>query len=265
MARRAVRGRDEFGHRSALDGQRAIGALVVEHGLRRGSRVERRVVGTLERFADYGAVALRNASLLSQVQALATTDPLTGVANRLRFAVVLEQELARAARARQEVTLAMLDIDHFKRINDTRGHQAGDAVLRDLATLVGGHCRSNDSLARYGGEEFALILPDTGTEEAMVLLDRLRCVVADSGHGVTTSVGLATFPGDAITGDTLIGAADKALYESKFAGRDRVTASRRPLDPSQLLDSTTAAECSEAKKKPVLNWLEKWSQPGSNR
>ena len=217
--------------------RRAMGVLVVEHGLRRGSRIERRVVGTLERFVDYGAVALRNAWLLNQVQRLAVTDPLTGVANRLRFQVVLEEELERAARGRQEMTLAMLDVDHFKTVNDSRGHQAGDDVLRELATRITEDCRMYDTLARYGGEEFALILPNTGATEAFALGERMRRVVEDSGLDVTISVGLATFPADGTTSDSLTGAADLALYESKRGGRNRVTAARRSPDPAQLLQA----------------------------
>jgi len=222
--------------------RRTMGVVVAEHGMRRGSRIERRVVGMLERFADYGVVALRNAWLLDEIHQLAVTDPLTGIANRLRFGEVLDQELERAARARQDVTLAMLDIDHFKRVNDTLGHQAGDRLLCDLAALVSGHCRTNDSLARYGGEEFALILPNTGAADALTLLDRLRRLLAASDHGVTMSVGLATFPADAATADLLVAAADEALYESKRAGRNRVTAVRPSLDAVALLaESSTAS------------------------
>jgi two-component system, cell cycle response regulator len=209
----------------------AIGALVAEHGMRRGSRIERRVVGTIERFTSHGALALRNAWLLEQVQELASTDGLTGVANRYTFQQDLERELERAARGGEDLSLAMLDIDHFKKLNDEHGHQAGDEVLRRVAATLSEFSRTYDTVARYGGEEFALILPTTDREETRALVDRLRAEIGRSGHKpkVTISAGIATFPTDATDPDDLVAAADEALYESKRAGRNRVTASARHL------------------------------------
>ena len=205
----------------STEGQ-AIGALVIEHDGRRGSRVERRLVATAERFASYGAVALRNAWLLEEVQRIAVTDPLTGLANRMRFQEVLEAEVDRAARGRDEVALAMIDLDKFKALNDTRGHQAGDEALRQAAAAIADSCRSYDTAGRYGGEEFAVILPRTDADEAMVVAERLRAAVAERS-GVTASIGVAVFPLDASEADSLVAAADMALYESKRSGRDRVT------------------------------------------
>lgn len=207
----------------------AIGALVAEHGMRRGSRIERRVVGMLERFASHGALALRNAWLLEQVQELAATDGLTGIANRYTFQNALERELERAGRSGEDVGLAMLDIDHFKRLNDAYGHQAGDAVLRRVATALSAESRKYDTIARYGGEEFALILPTTDRAETRAIVERLRRDIAEAEDkpSVTISAGLATFPTDATTVDELIAAADEALYESKRAGRNRVRSSSR--------------------------------------
>ena len=207
----------------------AIGALVAEHGMRRGSRIERRVVGTLERFASHGALALRNAWLLEQVQELAATDALTGIANRYTFQNDLDRELERAARAGEDVGLAMLDIDHFKRLNDAYGHQAGDQVLRQVAVALSAESRKYDTIARYGGEEFALILPATNRAETRSIVDRLRREIAEAEGkpSVTISAGLATFPTDATTVDELVAAADEALYESKRAGRNRVSSSSR--------------------------------------
>jgi two-component system, cell cycle response regulator len=209
----------------------AIGALVAEHGMRRGSRIERRVVGMVERFGSHGALALRNAWLLERVQELAATDALTGVANRYSFQNTLEAELARAARAGDDVSLAMLDIDRFKRLNDAHGHQVGDDVLERVAALLSEHCRSYDTVARYGGEEFALIMPGTNRAETRAIIDRMRREIeAVSGDPkVTISGGVATFPTDATTADDLVAAADEALYESKRGGRNRVTTSSRHL------------------------------------
>ena len=230
----------------SAEGQ-AIGALVAEHGMRRGSRIERRVVGMAERFASHAALALRNAWLLEQVQKLAATDALTGVANRYTFQHALEAEIERAARAGEDVSLAMLDIDRFKRLNDAHGHQAGDEVLRRVADLLSEHCRKYDTVARYGGEEFALILPTTDRAETRLIVDRLRRQVEaiEREPRVTISAGVATFPTDGTTSDDLIAAADEALYESKRGGRNRVSVSTRHLKsapaPRLLTDPPPAA------------------------
>ena len=137
----------------------AVGVLVCEHGMRAGSRIERRVVSMLERYAAHTAHALHNAWLVEQLERSATTDALTGVANRRTFDAELARELARSARTEEPVTLLLLDADHFKRINDTLGHLAGDRVLKAIATALHGECRAGDTFARYGGEEFAAILP----------------------------------------------------------------------------------------------------------
>jgi diguanylate cyclase (GGDEF)-like protein len=203
-----------------------VGLLVCEHGIRRGSRIERRVVSMLQRYASQGALALTGAWRLERLERSASTDGLTGVANRHVFDEALTRELARAARLGGSVTLAMLDIDHFKRVNDTHGHLAGDDVLCAVAECVGGHIRITDTLARFGGEEFALVLPDTGGDEALVALDRIRRDVRGlrPNIDVTISVGLASYPNDAADPLTLIERADAALYASKRGGRDRCTA-----------------------------------------
>ena len=207
-----------------------FGALVLEHGLRRGSRVDQQAVAMVERFASYTALALRNAWLLEQVTRSAATDGLTGIANRRTFDVAISRELARAGRASEPVSLLMLDVDHFKKLNDIHGHQTGDELLRQVARILAGHSREFDTTARYGGEEFAVILPSCGPTESVEIAERLRRLIgeADSAVAVTVSVGVATFPGDAPDAVTLIGAADMALYESKRAGRNRVTAASTP-------------------------------------
>jgi diguanylate cyclase (GGDEF)-like protein len=203
----------------------SIGVLVAEHSLRAGSRIEHRVVTMAERFCSHGALALRNAWLLEQVRAMAATDGLTGIANRATFDRTLEKELARAARAQEDTTLVLMDIDHFKRLNDTYGHQTGDDVLKRVAATLKEAARLYDTPARYGGEEFGVILPRTSVEDALMVADRMREAIAASGDdpGVTISAGVATFPLDAADSEALIGAADQALYASKHGGRNRVT------------------------------------------
>jgi diguanylate cyclase (GGDEF)-like protein len=207
-------------------GKRPLGVLLMEHPMRAGSRIERRVVGMLERFAAHAALALRNAWLLEEIQHLAATDALTGLANRATFQLTLGSELARARRGGGEVSLVMLDIDHFKALNDTHGHLAGDEVLRGVSSALDACCRSFDTPARYGGEEFAVVLPQTGAEDARDVAERLRAAIGEARvePGVTVSVGVATFPRDGEDADDLVKAADDALYASKRAGRDRVTA-----------------------------------------
>jgi diguanylate cyclase (GGDEF)-like protein len=207
----------------------AIGVLVAEHSLRAGSRIEHRVVSMVERFASHGALALRNAWLLEQVRAMASTDGLTGIANRLTFNETLEREISRASRAGEDMSLVLMDIDHFKKLNDNYGHQTGDDVLRRVAATLKNAARVYDTPARYGGEEFGVILPRTSPEDAEMVADRLREAIAASGDdpAVTVSAGVATFPLDAADGEALVGASDEALYASKHNGRNRVTRSQR--------------------------------------
>ena len=212
-----------------------LGVVCAEHSMRQGSRIERRVVNTIERFVSHGALALRNAWLLEQIQEMAQTDGLTGVGNRDSFETRLRSELARGARHGQHVSLLMIDVDHFKRLNDDHGHLAGDEVLRRVAGQLHGECREFDSVARYGGEEFAVVLPRTDTEEALIVAHRMRRLVKDApiGPAVTVSLGVATFPIDGSEAADLVGAADVALYRSKRAGRDQVTAAALPLLPAE--------------------------------
>jgi diguanylate cyclase (GGDEF)-like protein len=201
-----------------------LGVLVAVHGQRLGARIARRVVSMVERFVSHGTLALRNAWLMEQVQRMATTDGLTGVANRAAFDQALAAEIGRAARQRADVSLLLLDIDHFKALNDRHGHQVGDEVLRLVGATLAAASREFDTAARYGGEEFAVLLPATSREEAAEVADRLRTAIADmpSGLDVTVSAGVATFPLDAPGADGLVAAADHALYSAKRGGRNRV-------------------------------------------
>jgi two-component system cell cycle response regulator len=204
---------------------RSLGAMVLEHT--GGAKIERRVVTGLERSASYAALALRNAWLLEQVQRLAATDGLTKIANRRTFESTLEREVARATRSAEHLSLVMVDLDHFKVLNDTHGHQAGDEVLRNVAAALSCECRDFDTAARYGGEEFVVILPGCNAEEAFVIAERLRTSVATAPGAtpITASAGVATYPTHAGDADTLVSAADAALYVSKNAGRNRTSVS----------------------------------------
>jgi diguanylate cyclase (GGDEF)-like protein len=207
---------------------KAVGVLAVEHPGRTG-RIERRVVDMVMQFTAHAALSMENARLYQQVQKQAETDALTGISNRRTFESVLERELSRAARNAEQLTLAMFDIDHFKSLNDTYGHQVGDEVLKKVANALALTCRDFDTPARYGGEEFVVILPSCSSKESLMVAERLRKAIAeiDAVTPVTASSGVATFPTHASDVYALIKAADEALYESKRGGRDRVTRSRR--------------------------------------
>jgi diguanylate cyclase (GGDEF)-like protein len=215
---------------------RSVGVIVAEHGLRRGSRIERRVVSTVERFGSHAGLALRNAWLLEQVHKLAATDGLTGVANRRTFEATLERELNRASRAGGEVGFVLIDVDRFKQLNDTHGHQIGDDVLREVAATLARHCRDFDTVARYGGEEFAVLLPGAGERESLATAERLRRAIEEASTivPVTASAGVAVYPTHRSDAHSLVKAADDALYESKRNGRNRVSSSSPPISEAML-------------------------------
>jgi diguanylate cyclase (GGDEF)-like protein len=188
------------------------------------------------------AFGLENAINRAKLVRTGFTDALTGWHNRAYLELRLKEALARSQRARQPLVCLMLDIDHFKQVNDTHGHAVGDAVLREVAQRINGQVRSSDLSARYGGEEFIVLLPDTGLEAGHLLAERIRATVSGKPFGVdrldvplpvTVSIGLAEYrPRHALEdpgriGERLIAQADGALYESKAAGRNAVTLAPR--------------------------------------
>lgn len=150
------------------------------------------------------------------------TDALTGLANRRALELRLQGEIVRAKRYRHELALVMMDIDYFKRYNDVYGHRAGDEILRRLGWMIGEQVREPDLVARYGGEEFALLLPETGLPGAHALVQRIRDRMMEDGIPLTLSYGIAVYPHHAEDAETLLQAADEALYAAKKAGRDSV-------------------------------------------
>lgn len=163
--------------------------------------------------------------LIARLYDAARTDPLTGLANRRGFRELLDLELARARRSELPITLVTGDLDRFKEVNDRSGHQAGDAVLSRVARVLDHGRREIDGLARIGGQEFALVLPDTGQHDALVVAERLRCLVreelSEDAVPVTISFGIASFPQQAATAASLVRAAEEALHAAKRSGRDR--------------------------------------------
>jgi diguanylate cyclase (GGDEF)-like protein len=165
---------------------------------------------------------------LHSVSELVRIDSLTGLHNRRAFDEHLPREVARSQRLGEPFCLLMIDIDHFKRLNDTYGHPAGDAVLRSVARAIAGCTRPSDLVARYGGEEFAVVLSGVDRADGLAVAERIRRQVAqaDSGpHRVTVSLGVAQFwPYRGDSGEQLLVRADQALYAAKHGGRNRVQA-----------------------------------------
>ncbi|MBI2470465.1 MAG: diguanylate cyclase [Planctomycetes bacterium] len=176
------------------------------------------------------AIALRNARLFQSTKELSITDSLTRIYNRQYFDDIVEKEYLRAYRYKHQLSLALIDIDNFKAINDTYGHQAGDKVLRHFAHRVMETIRNTDILARYGGEEFSIIMPLTDIEEGIIVMERLRVIIAGSlflitRHDIqlTVSIGLSSLFGHHITAaKELIREADSAMYLAKKTGKNRV-------------------------------------------
>lgn len=156
----------------------------------------------------------------------ASTDPLTGLSNRRAFDEALEREVTRQRRTREPLSLLAVDVDHFKKINDTWGHTAGDETLAALGSLLPRLVRASDTVSRIGGEEFGVLLPDCAAPQARARADALRAAVSavslDWPHPVTVSVGVATLPDSADALEELVMAADMALYTAKESGRDRI-------------------------------------------
>ncbi|HVG39247.1 MAG TPA: sensor domain-containing diguanylate cyclase, partial [Pyrinomonadaceae bacterium] len=205
--------------------ERCIGVLLVrtDDPQRDWQDNERLLLSTV---AGQVAIAVTHARLFAQTKQQALTDALTNCHNRRSFEMQLEHDLQISIRNRQPVSLLMLDVDHFKRVNDTYGHDAGDGALRALADLLRRELRGMDTAARYGGEEFAIILPQVGMEDAEQIAERVRASIERTSipqvGRITVSLGIATFPLHATSRDGLVSTADRALYKAKNSGRNRV-------------------------------------------
>ena len=192
----------------------------------------------------------RLADRVASTWTLATVDPLTGVANRQSVLTRADEELARAARYRRPMSVVMVDLDHFKRLNDTYGHAAGDAVLREIAQRLADNIREVDMVGRFGGEEFLLVLPETDADSAATLAEKLRRIVAgtplrlpDGNEAtVTLSAGVAGGPGEFLRPEHLVRDADAALYSAKALGRNTVYVFRESGDEDTVRRSPIRAE-----------------------
>ncbi len=216
-------------------------------GYRRLDALTESGVHRLEQLATRAIFPLQRVLFQQDFRSLAYSDAMTGLDNFRQFEETLADELARAERYQRPLSVILLDIDHFKSFNDTRGHQAGDALLGQIGVVLRNALRSVDRPARYGGEEFVIICPETEAPEARLIAERIRRAVAETAFAlpnqnsdgaapqsepaksndtarVTVSLGCATFPADSGTARDLVKKADIALYAAKEAGRDAVCA-----------------------------------------
>lgn len=196
--------------------------------------------------ANQVALAMANAKLYTQTRELSVKDELTAVYNRRHFAQVLQLEWKRAVRFKRELSLLMIDVDFFKRYNDTYGHLEGDKILRELGALLAKNLREVDTVARFGGEEFVALLPDTDKRGALAVAEKLRHMVQEGLANITVSIGVANFPDDVSEMDDLIDHADIALYDAKDNGRNKVV-TYTPQKPSEILQSSLE----EKKEEPT--------------
>ncbi|MFZ5908092.1 MAG: diguanylate cyclase [Nitrospirota bacterium] len=166
--------------------------------------------------------------VIAKIELLASTDPLTGLFNRRHFEIIIENEFARTQRYGSPIACLMIDVDHFKKINDTYGHRAGDTILKEIARLIQENIRKVDTAARWGGEEFVVLLPRTDRKQAYYAASRIWESIA--GHcfttietGITVSIGIASTPDAAIdSAEKLIDASDLEMYRAKTLGRNRI-------------------------------------------
>ncbi len=209
-------------------GDQIVGVLVAEDPAS-GHAPRLEEVQALEIFANHAVSALQSARDYESSQEKSVRDGLTGAFNHRYFQETIAKELTRHERSGHPLTLGMLDIDDFKKINDLFGHPVGDIVLKALVDEMTRAVREMDTVARYGGEEFALIFPETTTDQALLVADRLRrriasrvIAVPDLPHplGLTVSIGLACYPDDAQTKRALVERADQALYQAKRSGKN---------------------------------------------
>jgi diguanylate cyclase (GGDEF)-like protein len=235
-----------------------IGSVLVTHPDALSDSQTQRVVDSISQAAP----VLGNLRNLAIAESRAATDSLTGLPNRRAIDEVLKLMIAQAGRTLMPLSAVLLDLDHFKRINDTYGHDQGDQVLATVAQKIAGHVRASDFAGRNGGEEFLVLLPNTGRDGALIMAEKLREALEQAqipglGRAVTGSFGVATFPDDAGDADTLLRLADRALYSAKGLGRNRVegtspaSSSTAALEDASEAESMTAHTTGEPEGPPV--------------
>lgn len=202
---------------------RTTGTFVARLGMSRSDEI-----GTLS--SNFDAMLEQLSQKTNALREMAATDELTGIPNRRSILEVLGRESARARRYAEPLAVLMIDIDHFKEVNDSRGHAAGDAVLKGVASTLQSTVRDSDFAGRYGGEEFLAILPHQDERGALIAAERIRCRIADTETGpdrlkVTVSIGVGAIGADGV--EAMLSRADRAMYAAKAAGRNRVSVEDR--------------------------------------
>ncbi|MBI4845585.1 MAG: sensor domain-containing diguanylate cyclase [Candidatus Omnitrophica bacterium] len=209
---------------------RVVGIMLVDNFFSK-NKITESDIWKLTMFANQAGLAIENSQEFEKTLILSYTDHLTNLWNYGYFQHQLREEIKRASRFNRQLSLLMIDIDFFKKFNDTYGHPAGDKLLKQLAEIFQNSSREVDLVARYGGEEFVIILPETFKEKAYSSAERIRSFAAafpfqtpesDTPKHATISIGVSSFPQDSSTAEGLISAADKALYAAKNIGRNRV-------------------------------------------
>lgn len=208
---------------------RILGVVEIINSLDEGAFTEGDLQ-LLSTIADYAAIAIENARYVQKIRELVITDELTGLYNSRHFHEIVDREVARAQRYQAQLSLVFIDLDYFKKVNDTHGHLVGSRLLTDIGHLIARNIRKVDMAVRYGGDEFVIVLPNTPKNGAFTLVSNLRQKIkahsftASKGQriSITASFGIATFPDDAQTKLDLIRLADKAMYEVKETTRDGI-------------------------------------------
>jgi diguanylate cyclase (GGDEF)-like protein len=219
-----------------------LGSLIVAS--RNPDAYNQNQIKLLERLASQISTSVANSKLYARAEQRARVDELTGLFNRRHFDETLKQEVSRHSRYGSMLSLAFLDLDNFKKYNDTNGHIAGDKLLTEISSLIKSACRNVDLTFRYGGDEFAVIMPHTPSVRNLINKEMVK-----NQLGVSTSIGLASWPNDGLKPDDIVDAADRALYHSKMTGGNRT------CQVSQMLPSLTGPNEPSAAEKETLNTI----------
>jgi diguanylate cyclase (GGDEF)-like protein len=220
-------------------GARIVGVL--ELTTEESSQIDESSLDVLHSLAGQAATAVEAARFHERADEMSHTDVLTRMPNRRRLELDLDLEMARSQRYNRPLAFIMLDVDHFKDVNDTHGHQAGDEILSEFKTAFTAALRETDTAYRFGGEEFCVLLRETDAEAAAIVAERIRSGIEIRFAGnlgsamVTASLGVAAIPGDAVDAKTLIAAADQALYAAKASGRNRVVRAVALVPPQAII------------------------------
>jgi len=226
--------------------KKVVGAIVAYSPV---EKLSKKTIDYVRQLTNQAATTIQKAGVYAEILKYASFDALTNLNNRRQFEIRLSQEVATARRKKTDLACIMIDIDHFKSVNDTYGHAVGDFVLKNVAKMITSAIREYDIASRYGGEEFCILLPHTIIDEAMIVAERLRHIVETTildiqsvcefeceNFNVTISMGVSQFDASYKTNEQIYKNADKALYKAKKSGRNRVIVYSPALEDEDLED-----------------------------